>query len=496
MKRLSSFRLNRELTPEVQNHSLTDYIDEFYNNKNLKHLLKNLSSIFNIPEDKFDQDIKLYLINNFKNSEGKFFPKFSLSQSILSFIKNILLYFWILLTQNRKKTNKLSFDIIVDDISHEKEAYRFKNFLKFFKTSVIISRVKLDPNFNYYLFKKYKNLNLQNSMQDKKLNIVFFYLKVFLISIKERTNYCEIILNLVRTIIKYESIFSEVIGRYLIQERHFTTSMLKNYLFKKNGGTKTVLFQRNIAQLNGPGMYTYSDIFFSLGNKTHTQYIKCKSNFQEIYPVGSFFLNSVKFNKKSSSQIPNFDLLHIASNMNYFQDGHVKFIDDWLEQFYWLKVLNEKYLNLKICIKGRKGDGMRDNLKFMNLLNNSKLQFIDEHYEDKDVKNFDYNSSHSYDYALNAKVACTWQSTMGFELLSLKKPCIFLDPGGRNIAHLPNDEYHNKIKVTSYNAFENLFLKIYDKNFKLDYLNTEDYCLDSKNTHEKIFNILMNEKKN
>ena len=41
-----------------------------------------------------------------------------------------------------------------------------------------------------------------------------------------------------------------------------------------------------------------------------------------------------------------------------------------------------------------------------------------------------------------------------------------------------------------------IFLRIYDKNFKLDYLNTDDYCLESKNTHEKIFDILMNDKKN
>ena len=128
MKRLSNFRLNRELSPEVQNNLLIDYIEEFYQNKNLKNLLVNLSSIFNIPEDKFDQDIKLFLVNNFKNSEGKFFPKFSLINSIISFVKNILIFFWILLTQNKKKNKKIFFDIIVDDISHKNEAYRFKNF--------------------------------------------------------------------------------------------------------------------------------------------------------------------------------------------------------------------------------------------------------------------------------------------------------------------------------------------------------------------------------
>ena len=421
MKRLSNFRLNRELSPEVQNNLLICYIEEFYQNKNLKNLLVNLSTIFNIPEDKFDQDIKLFLINNFKNSEGKFFPKFSLINSIISFVKNILIFFWILLTQNKKKNKKIFFDIIVDDISHKNEAYRFKNFLKFFKKNIIISRVQLDESFNFFLFSKYKNLNLQNSIHNKKIQVFFFYLKVFLISIRERTNYCEIIFNLIRTIIKYESIFSLIMSKYLIQERQFTTSKLKNYLFKKNGGSKTVLFQRNIAQLNGPGMYTFCDFFFSIGNKTHLQYIKCKSHFEKIYPVGSFFMNSVKFDKLKKSNIPNFDLLHIASNMNYFQDTHSKFIDDWMEQFNWLKVLSDKYPKLKICIKGRKYDGMKKNKKFINFLNNSNIIFVDQHYEDKDINTFDYDSSHSYDYALNSKVVCTWQSTMGLELLSLKK---------------------------------------------------------------------------
>ena len=494
-KNLSNFNLDRSLSPESQNKILTDYIDIFVQKSSLRNFIEKLSSEFLIPKENFDQDIKLFLVNNYKNSEGRFFSKFNITSTIKSFFKNLAIYFWILINQNFKKKEKLFFDIILDDVSHKNEAYRFKNFLKFFDKSLIISRVKLDKNFNYYLFNKYKGLNLKNSLKNKNLKILFFLIKVFFISLKERTNYCDIIFNLIRTIIKYESIFSSYIGNYLIQERHFTSSKLKCFIFKKHGGLKTILFQRNIAQLNGPGMYTYSNFFFSLGNKTHLQYLKCKSNFDKIYPVGSFFMNSVKFNKKSISRIPNFDLLHIGSNMNYFQNGHSKFIDDWLEQFNWLKVLNNKYPNLKICIKGRKGDGMKDNKIFMKLIKNSKLYFIDEHYEDKNIQNFDYDSSHSYDYALNAKVVCTWQSTMGFELLSLKKPCIFLDPGGRNTAHLPNDTYHNKIKVTDFNAFENLFFQIHNKNFKLDYLNTDDYCLDSKNTHEKIFNILMNDKK-
>ena len=33
-------------------------------------------------------------------------------------------------------------------------------------------------------------------------------------------------------------------------------------------------------------------------------------------------------------------------------------MDDWMEQFNWLKVLSDKYPKLKICIKG-KYDGMK-----------------------------------------------------------------------------------------------------------------------------------------
>ena len=145
-----------------------------------------------------------------------------------------------------------------------------------------------------------------------------------------------------------------MIGDYLIQERHFTSSKLKCFIFKKIWRIKNNTFSKKHSSTKWARYVHLFRFFFSLGNKTHLQYLKCQSYFEKIYPVGSFFMNSVKFNKKSNSKIPNFDLLHIASNMNYFQDGHIKFIDDWLEQFNWLKVLNEKYPNLKICIKGRK----------------------------------------------------------------------------------------------------------------------------------------------
>ena len=495
MININKFKLNRKLNVNQQNFILTNYIEDFIKYKNLDFLLIKISNIFSIPKNNFYQDIRIFLCNNFKNSEGVFFKKFSFLNSIFSFIKSIAFLFWILIFSKKKKKNQIKFDILVDNIDHEAEAFRFLSFVKLFKNYSIISSRKLNINCNYYLFEKYKNISLK-IVSKFFLQLLSLYCITFYLSFKDRTNYFEIILLISKKIIKYEDIFTNIISDHLIQERQFTTSSIKNYIFKKYGGLKTALFQRNIAQINGPGMYTFSDYFFSIGKKTHQQYIKCSSKFEKIYPVGSFFLNSVEYNKKQSSEIPKFDLLHIASNMNYFQNTHEGFMNDWYEQFNWIKILSNKFPNLKIAIKGREGDGLKENIKFTKMLDNSNINFIDSHKMPNKISDnkfhFEHSSLHSYAFALNAKVNCTWQSTMGFELLSFDKRCIFLDPGGRNIAHLPNDAYHNELKVTNYEKFEELFFKIYNGENTLKNVKIDDYCLNSINTHKKIFEILKN----
>ena len=59
-------------------------------------------------------------------------------------------------------------------------------------------------------------------------------------------------------------------------------------------------------------------------------------------------------------------------NMNYFQNTHCSFMDDWIEQFNWLVKLNTKFPKLKICIKGRRNDGLRKNIRFMSINSESK----------------------------------------------------------------------------------------------------------------------------
>tara|TARA_Y100001970_G_scaffold292285_1_gene432926 strand:- start:3047 stop:4522 length:1476 start_codon:yes stop_codon:yes gene_type:complete len=488
MININNFKIDRSLDPVKQNKILVNFIQKFVDNKNLDNLLIKLSTIYKIPKEVFDQDVKLLVFSKYRNSKGKFLPNYGFLQIFISLFKYTLFYLWVaIFSKNNKNLKTKKYDLIIDDVDHHNTLWRFKSFVNQFRAHIFVTTYK--PNGEtFYFWDNYKGL-------DKKISFNHFskVLILILLSLKnsllDRTNYLDIIFALNRKIIKYRSIFSKIQSDYLIQDRCFMSSSLKNYIFKEHKGKKTLLYQRNIAQLNGPGMYTVADYFFSMGNKTHVQYLKCDSKFEKVFPVGSFFMDSVKIKKGFKSDVPKFDLLHIASNMNHFQNTHNTFLDDWYEQFNWLIKFKKKFPKYKVGIKGRENDGLRENKKFMNLIKNSEIVFIDSFNDPKD-KSFRHNTLHSYDFAFEAKVNCTWQSTLGFELIGHGKPCIFLDPGGRNIAHLPNDNYHNIIKVKSYNEFEKEFFEIINNTSRFNNLNTNDYCIQSNLTHQKIYEIL------
>ena len=61
---------------------------------------------------------------------------------------------------------------------------------------------------------------------------------------------------------------------------------------------------------------------------------------------------------------------------------------------------------------------------------------------------------------------------------------------------MPNDDYHLKIKVTTYDQFEKAYFQIINNEYFFKNMDLEDYCMDSKYTHEKIANILNEQKIN
>ena len=232
-----------------------------------------------------------------------------------------------------------------------------------------------------------------------------------------------------------------------------------------------------IPQLTGPGTYAYSDIFFTLGNKSHKKAIASSGKFKKIISVGSLFMENI-FYKKKLEKI-DFDLLNVISDGPNFSDGFKNYNKNWIEHLSWLKKLSAEDEKLKIVIKRRPNDKLDKNNFLDNFFKDSGVQII--------FGETPLNKEYSYEHCMRSRVVCTWSSTMAYELIGHNKPCIFMDPKGENLSFVPSDELHKPVKVTSYKEFKRKFY-IYKKNRNkfFDKIKKENFCLKSNKVSKKV----------
>ena len=167
-----------------------------------------------------------------------------------------------------KKTKKqYNCELIVDDISNHTRPDRFEKLNKLCKT-IFVSSVKLDKKYNTFLFKKYMRCAVDKNITNNFIFYLFLFFKTFRYSFKIGCNLFPLVSRLILLYLKYETIFRSINSKFLIQERHYNTSAIKNEIFHKHGGKISSSIQKNILQINGIGMYIYSDILFALGEKT------------------------------------------------------------------------------------------------------------------------------------------------------------------------------------------------------------------------------------
>ena len=222
-------------------------------------------------------------------------------------------------------------------------------------------------------------------------------------------NYYFIFFEIIYKLLKYDYIFKSIISKSYIQSKFYDTSILKNYLFKINGGKITSCTQKNLLEV-GLSSFICTDIFFSIGKNTGRLFKKLDGNCKKIYPVGSLFMESDWFKKKKDiKNIEKTDLLVLGINTvlrhyklhitNVFDKNYYKFIE-------WVAVFSKKFPKLRIVIKHH-GNFPFDPKESEIIKNtNIKLQ----------AENNSINGS--YANAFQSKVLCSFGSTMIFELLS------------------------------------------------------------------------------
>ena len=472
MKNLKNLYLDPKKTPEVLNRELQEYIDNFTKNNELDLFLDWLSNKTGLPKPHVTRDCKHFLFNNFNKKTNKFSKKFQLRYIFYSLIRYFLFLIWIVFFKKKNNKKFHNADLVLEDVHSEDEIKRLSLFQNHFNKVFFITSFQPKKIKNFYLFNKYKNLNFNTSKILKLFGAAL--VKSLFFSIKLKTNLIDINFHLLKLNLKYDCIFQDVNGKYLLQERQYSTGSIKHYLFKKYGGKKYAVLQKNIPQLVGPGTYCSADYFFTLGEKTSEQAIVSGGKFEEIYPVGSLFMEARYFNENETN-IPKLDLINIASNVKNFLDGNENFLKNWYLHFEWVRKFSDEFPKYKIAIK-LKEDQLQYDKKFLKIFEKSNVKII--------------KSPHSYHIAFNAKAICTFSSTMGFELIGNGRDCTFVDPLNCNTSFLPKNEIHNLIKVTTYEDFrKDIIKKVTNKISNKNY-NKSDYCLNSEKTSKRISDFL------
>ena len=487
---INDFTMSRKISPVEQNKILMRFLEDVTEYSSSKNVIRQISNLLKLSNEIIKFELKYYFFLKFENCQNKFKARSNFFQIFFSYIKTCLVFFYLLIFSKRN-IKKISYDLIVDDVAYGQEYERTKELASKFEKYLIVGSLKKKDKF-YYNF-NYKGVDIKLILKTFNVNYFLTLNKFLFLSIKYNINLVDTLLYLSKLKLKYDFLFSYFKGKFLFQERHTHTSKIKNYFFKKHGGICTSLIQKNIIHLNGPGSFCNSDVIFTLGKKTHEKFSKVGIEVKKIIPVGSFYVNVNYFNQpkieKSKKNLYQYDLINFASRMTYHQDTHFKFMDDWYEHFFWLSKFSKEFPNLKIAIKHRSTNNLDKDPKLKKILKDSNVKIIiGEKYLDTIT---------SYNYAFNnSKALCTWTSTVAFEMIGHKIPCLIMDPGGRNKSFFADDDFDNKFKVTSYDQFKEKVNLILKNKEIFNFEDSDDYCLNSRNTIDRIVSNLKTYEKN
>jgi hypothetical protein len=479
MKKINQFSINTEKDPYKKSRDLVNFIEKQLNKKNFKIFIKRYSKATGLPKGILDYEIKQILSRTHNFENGRFKSIFNFTNIFKSSFIFFFTTLYILIFSKKMKKN-IFFDVIFDEIESMEELSRINILKKNFKSYGVISNTKNFKNINLFYFNKFKYCDKKYILSNFYLFFIGYLIIAIKFSIKEKCNYIPLAANLIKQNIKYRTIFGQVKANHLHQERHYTTSSIKNYLFKRFGGKTVSCIQKNLIHLHSTGFYINTDIFFTLGRKTSLTIKFCGSKIKKIIPVGSIYIES-KWLKSKKIKVPEYDIINFGGNNMFKFATNKNFLKNYYETFNWLNKISKEYPNLRIAVKHHFNNKYVDPME-IKILKKSNVKII--------VSKGEADKNYSYGYAFKAKFACTFASTIAYELIGHNKPCFFLDPDGKNLEFLNNERYNNNWKIKSYHEFKKKVEEFLITKKKYSVKDKENFCLKSDNVSRKIANIL------
>jgi len=483
---LINYSHNREAHYKVTADEIFNLINSYTDQKEFTGLYNYFEKKYQLPVAVVKQAIRQYIACSYLLKSGKFKSGLHIKNIPKSIVRYGALIYALFFTKRKIKAR--NFKLIIDQISSPHELNRFEKLLNLIgKDKVLcVSRdVNIEQDFSkYHIYNKklFRDINLTDLLKSIFNEFFFGIWVVFRVSIKTKVNLFPASLRIIHSYLSFKSLFESNKAQYVIQERHYDTDAVKNYLFKELGGVASTSIQKNILQTDPMFFYIDIDILFSLGDDGYSRALEYGGHIDCVKPVGSLFMEYYWFNNKRE-YMKKYDIAILGINTsNAYErlDSYNEFIDDYYSLYRWvakLSIDNPKY-NIVLIHHASAGKDSIEN----DILMGSNVKVLDKNHN-------------SYEVAFSSRCAITYGSTMGYELNAHNLPTFFIDPG-RRCSFLPEEgqDYIDEMRIDSYGDFHLLMNEIVVENNVEDTMqdSSDMWCLESSEVSNRIYNHFIN----
>ena len=480
MNELLKFSHDRNVPFERSAAELRDAIDAFAARPELDGLYDHFERNYSLPRDIVRQQIRKYLERVYDYKTCRFSKELSTEKIPRMTLRHAGYLLYVVIASRKYGKTPKRYELIVEWVLQGEEIDRLSRLIELFgRENVLITAAwpvdKPGYNIEYRPSRRFYDREETLRAFSREIGSLKVYMDL---SRRLKVNLLPIAGHILNQYLYYTSIFKHNRAKYCIQERHYQTSAIKNFLFRKYGGKCSATTQKNIYQTANSGFYYDADVLFVLGEIAAERAFDYGARIGRGVPVGSLFMEHAWFNiaKNKNHLDKKYDIVCVGGNFSRAKeslDSYNSFVDDYYETFKWLADFSRENPELKIGIKHH-GSNIIDE-KETEIIRGSNIERIDQ-------------NLNSYETCFSARSLVTFCSTMGYELIAHGIPVVFLDPGRRNVMWFPDKSLIDDCRVTTYEEFSN---KI--KSFLLGkapvHLKTkpEDFCLTSDSVSERIY---------